>query len=108
MIIDTLTIIERFTAEKTQAWSIQRECKTESVFPGALALHSEGRGEHRQLIRERRQCGQHACPTHDQARRTLVYHPQANVGIQLCDLARAVHLGVDQGMCETEVVVAYV
>ena len=37
-----------------------------------------------------------------------MHHPQANVGIQLCDLARAIHLGVDQGMRETEVVVAHI
>src|SRR5262244_2311908 len=57
MIIGTLAIIERFAAKKTQARSIQRECKAEGVFPGVLALHPEGRREHRQLVRKRCQRG---------------------------------------------------
>src|SRR5215468_7530855 len=73
MIIDTFAIMKRFAAEKTQAWGIQRECKAEGVFSGVLALHPKGRGKHRQLIRERRQCGQHACPAYDQASLTLLH-----------------------------------
>ena len=37
-----------------------------------------------------------------------MHHPQANIGIQLRDLTRAIHLGVDQGMRETEIVVAHI